>query len=256
MYTKAIVCPPTASIVQGITDHPELGEPNYKKALEQHKAYVAALEQCGLEVTVLPPDPMHPDSCFVEDVAVLCPEFAVITNPSSISRKGEVSAITSTVNELYSSDKTLTMTAPATLEGGDVIRCDKTFFIGLSTRTNEQGVEQFTSFAQKFGYKVVVIPVSCNTHLKTYVTYLQNNTMLLGGEFTERLDFNSFTLIKMQDSDEYAANCLWINGKVIVPKGYAKALTEITNAGYETIICDTSEFKKVDGSLTCLSLLI
>ena len=174
MFSHAIVKTPCTAMVHGITGHPELGAPDYEKALEQHRAYIETLRQCGVDVTVLPADEAYPDSCFVEDAAVLTKYCAVITNPGALSRKGETAAIEPAVAEFYPPDKIFHIKAPGTLEGGDVMMCGDTFYVGLSGRTNPEGVKQLANILEPFGCKVVGVPLTEVLHLKTGVVYLEN----------------------------------------------------------------------------------
>lgn len=254
MFKHAIVKTPCANMVDGITDHPELGTPDYQKALEQHQAYIEALKQCGVDVTVLPADETYPDSCFVEDAAVLTKYCAVITNPGAPSRKGEIAAIEPAVAKFYPADKIFHIQAPGTLEGGDVMMCGDTFYVGLSGRTNEEGVKQLGEILGQFGCKVVGVPLTEVLHLKTGVVYLENNVMLTCGEFCDKPAFAQYDKITVPQDEAYAANCIWMNGTVIVPEGYPKVLAAVQAAGYKTLVCDTSEYRKIDGGLSCLSL--
>lgn len=254
MFKNVIVRTPCPNVINGISDHPELGIPDYDKALKQHESYIEALKQCGVEVTVLPATPDFPDSCFVEDVAVLSKHCAVITNPGATSRKGEVDDIVDVISKFYPQDKIFRITAPATLEGGDVMMCGDTFFVGLSARSNTAGVEQLRGFLQPFGCTVIGVEMSEVLHLKTGSSYLENNVMLTYGELTSRDEFKDYKKIVVPEEESYCANCIWVNDKVIVPMGYSKTLEAIKEQGYEVIICDSSEYKKIDGGLSCLSL--
>lgn len=253
-FTKAIVRTPCKAMVNGITDHPELGTPTYEKALAQHLAYIKALQACGVEVTVLPANEDYPDSCFVEDTAVLCPECAVVTNPGADSRKGEAALMRPTLEQFYPADKIFTITAPATLEGGDVMLAGKTFYVGLSARTNTAGVEQLAGFVEPYGYKVVGVPLTEVLHLKTGVVYLENGILLAGGEFLTKPAFEGYEKVAVPAEEAYAANCVWMNGKILVPEGYPQVLEAIKATGCEPVLCDTSEYRKIDGGLSCLSL--
>lgn len=254
MFKHVIVKTPCAAMVNGITDHPELGAPDYEKALKQHKAYIETLEQCGVDVTVLPADEAYPDSCFVEDAAVLTKHCAVITNPGAPSRKGETEAIEPAVAAFYPADKIFHIKAPGTLEGGDVMMCGDTFYVGLSGRTNAEGVRQLADILGPFGCKVVGVPLAEVLHLKTGVVYLENGVLLTAGEFCTKPAFEGYTKITVPQDELYAANCIWVNGTVIVPEGYPKVLAAVQAAGYKTLTCDTSEYKRIDGGLSCLSL--
>lgn len=254
MFHYAIVKQPCKALINGLTDHPELGIPCYETALAQHAAYVNTLEQLGVKVTVLPADEAFPDSCFVEDVAVLCPECAVLTNPGTDARNGEVALMSPVLEQFYPKDKIFKITAPATLEGGDVMKVGKTFYVGLSKRTNAEGVDQLAEFLAPFGYTVTGVPFSGVLHLKTGAVYLENNLMLINTSFANAPAFADYQKMFVSEQESYAANCLWVNGKVIVPAGYPEVLAALKAAGLETVLCDTSEYKKIDGGLSCLSL--
>lgn len=254
MFRHVIVKTPCAAMIHGITDHPELGAPVYEKALKQHKAYIETLKQCGVDVTVLPPDEAYPDSCFVEDAAILTRHCAVITNPGAPTRKGETPAVEQAVKKFYPEDKIFHIKAPGTIEGGDVMMCGEIFYVGLSARTNEEGVRQLAAILEPFGCKVVGVPLTEVLHLKTGVVYLENGVMLAAGEFLTKPAFEGYTKIEIPADEAYAANCIWVNGTVIVPEGYPKVLAAVQEAGYKTLVCDTSEYRKIDGGLSCLSL--
>jgi len=254
MFTKAIVRRPGKSIIYGITSSPELGKPDYDLAIKQHDAYIEALKHRGLEVTILEADENYPDSCFVEDVAVLTKDFAVITNPGAPTRKGEVNGITDVIRRFYPDSKIEYIREPGTLEGGDVMMVGNHFYVGLSGRTNMEGIKQFGDILRKYGYKLTVVTLKEVLHLKTGVSYLENGNLLVAGEFIYKDEFKDFNRIIVPENESYAANSLWINDKVLVPVGFEKTKNAIEKSGYEVITVDTSEFRKLDGGLSCLSL--
>lgn len=254
MFQHAIVKIPCKAMINGITDHPELGTPNYEKALAQHAAYVEALKQCGVDVTVLPADEAYPDSCFVEDPAIVTKYCAIVTNPGAPSRKGETAAIAPVLEQFYPKDKIFHITDPGTLEGGDVMMCGDTFYVGQSARTNAEGIRQLGEILGQFGCKVVAVPLTEVLHLKTGVVYLENNNLLTAGEFCTKPAFASYHKVEIPVEEAYAANCIWMNGTVIVPAGYPTVQAAVESLGYPVLVCDTSEFRKIDGGLSCLSL--
>lgn len=254
MFTHTIVRIPCSKVCDGITSAPELGKPDYENALKQHAAYIEALKACGVVVKVLPADENFPDSCFVEDVAVVTKKCAVITNPGAPSRNHEIDSIREVLMEYYSEDVIEKIQAPGTLEGGDVMMCGDIFYVGRSARTNAEGIRQFGEILGKYGYKVIEVPLEKVLHLKTGVNYLENNNMLVSGEFIDKEEFASYNKILIPEDEAYAANCIWMNGNVIVPEGYPRVLKAVKEAGYPVITVDTSEFKKIDGGLSCLSL--
>lgn len=252
MFQHTIVRTPCRNILEGITSAPELGKPDYEKALGQHARYIEALEKCGVDVTVLPPTDEYPDSCFVEDVAVCTRKCAIVTNPGADTRKGEIAGIAEVLSRFYEHIEAIH--APGTLEGGDVMMVGDTFYVGRSARTNEEGIRQFAEILGRYGFACVEVPLTEVLHLKTGVNYIENNNMLVSGEFVDKECFKKYNHIRIPDSEAYAANCIWMNGTVIVPEGYPETLKAVQAAGYPTLTVDTSEFRKIDGGLSCLSL--
>lgn len=250
-FTKAIVCTPCERILEGLSSA-GLGLPDYNLALQQHAQYVNALETCGLEVTILPPDNNFPDSTFVEDTALLTPAVAVITNPGAPSRSGELRKMGETITRFY--DKIEYIRPPGTLDAGDVMMAGDHFFTGLSERTNAEGTNQLISILEAHGMSGSAIDISGMLHLKSGISYLENNTLLAVDALNEHPALSHFDIIPVPDEEAYAANSLWINGTVLVPEGYPETLQNIKQAGYNTIVLDMSEFRKLDGGLSCLSL--
>lgn len=254
MFKNAIVRRPCPAVVEGITSAPELGKPDYELALKQHDAYIEALKACGVEVTVLPALDEFPDSCFVEDTAVITRAGAIIDNPGAGTRNGEAKAMEPTIREFFSDDQIAYIQSPGTLEGGDVMMVGDHFYVGRSARTNEEGIRQFLEILEGWGLSGSEVPLEYVLHLKTGVNYIEDNNMLVSGEFIDKPDFASFNKIIIPEEEAYAANCIWMNGTVIVPEGYPTVLARVEEAGYKTIVVDTSEYRKIDGGLSCLSL--
>ena len=253
-FNNVIVRRPCRAICEGITSAPELGKPIYEKALQQHDTYIEALKQCGVEVTVLEADERYPDSCFVEDPALITRKCAIITNPGAASRNGEKNEIIGAVKKFFPEDKIEYIKDPGTLEGGDVMMVGDTFYVGLSARTNAEGIRQLTEILNKYGLECIQVPLEKVLHLKTGVNYIDSNNMLVSGEFIEKPEFEKYNKIVIPEDEAYAANCIWVNDTVIVPEGYPAVLKAVQDAGYKTLLVDTSEFRKIDGGLSCLSL--
>lgn len=254
MFKNVIVRRPCKAMLDGITSCPELGKPDYEKALQQHDDYIAALKKCGVEVTVLEADERYPDSCFVEDPAVITSKCAIITNPGAPSRNGEKDEIVGAVKKFFSDDQIEYIKAPGTLEGGDVMMVGDHFYVGRSARTNEEGIRQFIEILEKHGLTGSEVPLYKVLHLKTGVNYLENGNMLVSGEFIDKPDFEKYNRIVIPEEESYAANCIWVNGTVIVPMGFPAVEKAVREAGYEVLLVDTSEYRKLDGGLSCLSL--
>jgi dimethylargininase len=251
MFTKAIVRKPCKNMVKGISSA-NLGVPDYQLAIKQHERYIEALKSCGLQATVLESNDQFPDSVFVEDTALLTPSFALITNPGAQSRKGEIIEMEAALQKLFPVIDRIE--SPGTLDAGDVMMVGKHFYIGLSERTNHAGAQQLIYILKKYGFNGSTISLKSVLHLKTGVSYLDNNYLLACGEFLTKTDFGKFHIIEVPMAESYAANSLWINGKVLVPKGFPKTMNLIKRAGFSTIEVDVSEFRKLDGGLSCLSL--
>jgi dimethylargininase len=250
-FEHAIVRRPCANMVKGITTA-GLGTPNYKQALIQHDNYIKALESCGLKVKVLDADENFPDSTFIEDAALCTPLCGIITNPGAESRKGEIAGMKNILSEFYTSIEEIN--SPGTLEAGDVMMVGSHFYIGISARTNDAGAEQLISILNKYGMTGDKVPLFEMLHLKTGLSYIENNNLLIFGEFLKNPVFEKFNKIIIDETESYSANSVWVNGRVLVPVGFKGTSSKIKNAGYEVIEVDVSEFQKLDGGLSCLSL--
>ncbi|WP_186668176.1 dimethylarginine dimethylaminohydrolase family protein [Sporosarcina sp. BP05] len=251
MFKNVIVKTPGKSYLNGLTTS-DLGKPDYEKLLIQHKNYIEALKKCGVTVTHLPASEEFPDSTFVEDTAVLTPEFAVVTNPGADSRNGEIKEIESVLKGFYKNFHYIN--SPGTLDGGDVLQAEDHFYIGISDRTNEEGARQLKEIVESEGFKGTIVPLKEFFHLKTGITYLGNNIIAAAGEFLDHPDFEEYEKLIVSSKDEYSANCIRVNDFVIIPKGYAETKRKMSEAGYKTIELEMSEFQKHDGGLSCLSL--
>ena len=250
-YIKAIVRRPCQNMIKGITSV-DLGAPDYNKSLEQHDKYVKALQDCGLDVTVLEADNNYPDSVFVEDTALVTPTCTIITNPGAISRQGEEAAIEKALSPHYSRIERIK--SPGTVDAGDILTVSTHCYIGLSSRTNREGAVQLGKILSSHGRTHSTIPINKLLHLKSGVSYLEDNIIVVAGELRNLPEFQSYNLIEIDDEEAYAANCLWINGNVLLADGFPKTRRIIEDHGYRTIVLDVSEFRKLDGGLSCLSL--
>jgi dimethylargininase len=251
MFNRVIVRTPCREISKGLSAA-NLGPPIYEKALAQHTQYVKALQSCGLEIIILDADDNYPDSTFIEDTALLTPQCAIITNPGAISRRGEVHAVYRILKDYYEIIEWIK--EPGTVDAGDIMTVGSHYFIGLSRRTNTHGASRVIGILKKYGMTGTIIPLKNVLHLKSGVAYLENNIMVASGEFIEKKELQRYKILKIDNDESYAANCVWINGTVLVAKGFPKARKAIESCGYSTIEVDVSEFRKLDGGLSCLSL--
>ena len=251
MFKNAIVKSPCPNMVNGITSA-DLGTPDYDLACRQHDAYIRALETCGLSVTVLDREDAYPDSVFIEDTCLVTPYCAVITRPGAESRKGETLSVKQAMAAFDLPVEEIT--APGTLDAGDVMMKGSHFYVGLSDRTNAEGFNQLASILSRYGMTASAVSLTSVLHLKTGISYLENDVFVAWGEFLDKGKFSEFTTLAVPDNEAYAANSVWINDRVLVPKGYEQTRAMIAAKGYETIELDVSEFRKLDGGLSCLSL--
>lgn len=251
MFENVIVKSPCKAMVNGISSA-NLGKPDYELAVKQHKFYIETLKKCGVNVTVLNADEKYPDSCFVEDVALCTRKCAIITNPGAVSRKGEQVEMSEVLKKFYKDIEFIK--APGTIEAGDIMMVGDHFYIGLSARTNQDGADQMIKILNKYGLEGSVVPLKKVLHLKTGLSYIENNNLLIAGEFIDNPVFKDFNKIIVPEDEAYGANSIWVNGHVLVPAGYPKTQKAIEDLGYTVHVVDTSEFRKLDGGLSCLSL--
>jgi dimethylargininase len=251
LFIRALLKKPCRNLAHGLSTA-GLGAPDHEKALTQHAAYADALRACGLEVTILTADENYPDSVFIEDTAVLSEKAAIITRPGASSRRGEEIVVAEALSRFY--DHLEYITATGTLDGGDVLRAGDRFYIGVSARTNESGAGQLAAILTKNGYLATLVPLHHVLHLKTGVAYLENNRLLACGEFQDHPLLSGFEIVPVPQAEAYATNSVWINGRVLVPAGFPLAKKAIEGFGYEVVPIDVSEFRKLDGGLSCLSL--
>ena len=249
VYTRGIVRRPGRNFASGITTS-NLGKPDFGRALEQHAAYCEALIKCGVELTVLEADERYPDGCFVEDTAVVNSRVKVVSRPGAATRRGEEEEI---AQVLAGYAPTESITAPGTLEGGDVLRAENHYYIGISERTNTEGASQLSAILAKHGFTSSVVRVEAGLHLKSDIAYLGNGNFISTPVFSH-VAHPANTVI-LEPEEYYSANCLRVNDYLLIAKGFPKSKMKILELGYNTIELDMSEFRKMDGGLTCLSLL-
>lgn len=274
MFTRAIVRPPAANFFEGLTTA-GLGAPDYEAALQQHEAYCEALERCGLTLKRLPADREYPDATFVEDAAVLVraavSALAVLTRPGTVSRLGEVASVRRALEQFFPGSAILSIESPGTLDGGDICEAGDHFFIGISERTNENGAHQLARMLEGFGFTTSLVavrgtgvPPVAHTqharppmellHLKSGVAYLGDGRLVVTEPLADREEFREYEQVLVDRAEAYAANCVRVNDYVLLAAGYPVFQSKLQELGYQTIALDMSEFQKMDGGLSCLSL--
>lgn len=252
MVKRGIVRKPGRNFADGLTTA-ELGAPVFELALEQHGNYCKVLESCGVTLKVLEADPDYPDGCFVEDPAIVTEKCAIITNPGADSRKGETVKIKEALKSFFEVIEEIK--DPGTVDGGDVFRAENHFFIGLSKRTNKEGATQLSNILAKYGYTSSHIPVKVALHLKSGAAYIGKNNLVIDEAYKDQPEFQGYNLIVLDFKEGYAADCIYLNEKLIIAHGYPRFKKIVSDLGYEVIELNMSEFQKMDGALTCLSLL-
>jgi dimethylargininase len=253
-YRNAIVRPPSASFARGITAA-GLGEPVLELALEQHSGYCAALEELGLSLTRLEPDPRYPDGTFVEDDAILTARGALLARPGAESRRGEVEEIREVVGRFFPAPEAIE--APGTLDGGDVCEAGERFFIGISRRTNEEGARQLADFLAKRGYASTFVDIRATEgllHLKSGVAWVGEGRLVLIDALAGREEFKGHDAVRVEERETYAANCVRINDGVLVAAGHPVLERSLSRLGCRVLALEVSEYRKMDGGLSCLSL--
>ena len=255
MLTRAIVRSPSRNFAAGLTSS-GLPAPDHALAVKQHDEYCLALQSLGLRLTRLPADERYPDSTFVEDTAIVTERVAVITLPGAQSRRSEVDDIKHTLLQFYSSVQTVT--SPGTLDGGDVCQVEDHFFIGISERTNEDGAKQLSGILNSAGYASTFIDIQNLSprllHLKSGLAYLGAHKLIVDAELSARAEFQQFEKICPKADEAYAANCLAFGNTVLIAAGYPLFEVQLRQLGFNTRALDMSEFQKMDGGLSCLSL--
>ena len=256
MFKSAIVKRPCKNFSKGQTTS-SLGSPIFEKVIEQHENYIHALRKCGLKVYILESDEKYPDSTFVEDTAIVNEKCIIITNPGAQSRKGEVNAIIDFLKNDSNYEKIEgieRIESPGTVDGGDVMRIKGEYYIGLSSRTNKLGAPELSTILTSYGFKTHFVKLRKSLHLKSGVNYIGDNRLLATNEFKDNPLFSSYRIINVDKDEAYAANCIRANDYIIIPKGYPKLKKKLTTLSYKIMELEMSEFEKMDGGLSCLSL--
>jgi dimethylargininase len=254
-FTRAIVRKPGQTFAAGLTTA-AAGAPDLAKALGQHDRYCEALGRCGVSITAVPTDDRYPDGTFVEDTAVISGRMAVVTWPGAPTRQGEITSIEAALAR-YDDLELHRITAPGTVDGGDICQAGKHFFIGQSNRTNAEGARQLAAILASSGYTSSVIDIRHSgslLHLKSGITFLGDNRMLVVPEVPVSAELARYELLRVPSGEDYAANCIRVNDHVLIAAGYPRLAEMLEGWGYPLISLETSEYRKMDGGLSCLSL--
>jgi dimethylargininase len=246
----ALVRIPSSAFTHALSGHPKKHQIDYQLACEQHLGYTEALKQAGAEVVALEPLANFPDSCFVEDTAVIIDKQAIICSMQAESRCGETEFVAEALKKYRPIQH---LKPPATVDGGDVLVTDSTVFVGQSRRTNREAVTALSAFSEK---PCLPVAVKRGLHLKSAVSYLGGNLLVIDPASIDASPFKNFEWIEVEENERYAANCLRLGEFVLMPTGFPKVADHIRSHGFKTLELEMSEFEKADGAITCLSLII
>ena len=249
-FTHAMCRRPGPDLAGGLTTS-DLGTPDYTLACRQFDRYVATLREHGLTVEILEALDGFPDAHFIEDTAVITPDVAVITHPGAAGRQGEQHSI---AEALAARLPLAHIESPGTLDGGDVLMIGSHFLVGISDRTNEDGARQLGAILESHGNTWRGVSVAAGLHFKSSVNLVGPQTLLVTEAFAGLRELAAFEQITAPCAEEYAANTLLINGRLIMPAGYPQTRRMLETLDLPITELDTSEFRKMDGGLTCLSL--
>lgn len=226
---------------------------NVALAHRQHRDYVACLRKLGATVIELPAEPSLPDSVFVEDTVLLFDELAVLTRPGAMSRRGEVASIEAAFKPYRR--VMARINAPGTIDGGDVLRIGKRVFVGLSARSNQSAIDQLQAILAEYGYTVTPVRTRECLHLKSAVTTLSDDTVLINPDWVDIDAFADYRQIAIDPIEPHAANVVRIGAAILMPAGFPQTRRRIEAAGFAVHTVDVSELQKAEGAVTCCSVL-
>jgi dimethylargininase len=251
--TIAITRPISASLRNCELTHQSRTPIDLDRARRQHADMERTLESLGVIVRRVPAADELPDAVFVEDTAIVVDEAAVVTRPGAASRRPEIHGVAAVLSEYR---PLVRMTAPATLDGGDVLRIGKTFYVGLSSRTNATGAAQLRDALEPFGYRVATTAVSGCLHLKSAVTAVADHLLLVNPLWIARDAIGAIERIEVDPSEPLAANALRIGDAVIYPAHYPRTRRKLEECGLRVIPIECDELAKAEGAVTCCSLIL
>lgn len=253
-FTRALVRPPATTFASGITSS-GLGPPDLAVALKQHQAYCQTLERLGLTLIRLEPAPEFPDSTFVEDTAIVTARGATLTRPGAASREGEVRSIGDELGRWF--PELGAITGPGTVDGGDVCEAGQHFFIGLSERTNPEGAAQLAEWLGRHRFSSSVIDIRGIPgllHLKTGLSWLGERRLLATADIAGHAGLSGWEVVRVPEGEDYAANCIRVNEALLVARGFPATSALLAELGYDLVPLPMTEYRKLDGGLSCLSL--
>ena len=242
----------SASLASGELTFRERTPIDIALARRQHEAYEAALVALGVRIDHLPAEDALADAVFVEDVALVIDEIAIVTMPGAVSRRGETESIARAVGRYRPVQH---LTAPATLDGGDVVRIGRTLYVGLSSRTNEAGIDQLGALVSPLGYTVLAVEVVGALHLKTACTYAGRGILLANPEWAATNIFREVEVLPVDPGEPWGACVLAIGDTLVMPAAFPRTRARLEARGFTVVPVDVSELQKAEGGPTCLSIV-
>jgi dimethylargininase len=222
-------------------------------ARTQHAAYEQLLASLGCEVERLPAAHGHPDSVFVEDAAIVLDELAIVARPGAPSRRGETASV---LTALAAYRRPAFITAPATVDGGDVLRLGRTIHVGVGGRTSDEGVRQLPDLAGPYGYGVRPVEVSGCLHLKSAVTAVAPGVVLANPVWVDVAQLDASRVLEVDPTEPAAANALWIGEAIVCAAAYPRTAARLEGAGLRVRLVDVSELAKAEAGVTCCSVIV
>lgn len=225
---------------------------DFALAQQQHRDYQSALSSLGCEVVVVPAPPGLADSVFIEDTALVLDDIAVMLRPGVASRQPEVAGVAEVLQQ-YKPLKAIE--PPGTIDGGDLLRVGNRIFAGLSTRSNQSGIQQLRDIVSDFGMTVETVETTKCLHLKSAVSEVAPGTLLINTDWISSLAFKDFEMIPVDKEETHAANALRIGKNLIYPSSFPRTMNALVNRGIDVLPVDLTELQKAEGAVTCCSLI-
>jgi dimethylargininase len=222
------------------------------RAKAEHAAYCGLLAEHGMQVIELTVNRDFPDATFIEDTAVVVDEVAVLASMGTASRRGEVAGVAAALGKFRPLEQ---IHPPATLEGGDVLRIDRTLYVGLTTRTNREGAATLRELLTPHGYQIISVPVHGCLHLKSAVTALDAETLLMNPDWFDHSHLSGYRQVPIAAAEPWAANSLRLGETICLPSSFPQTAAKVTALGFEVVTIDISELMKAEAGLTCSSLI-
>ncbi|MFQ5757155.1 MAG: dimethylarginine dimethylaminohydrolase family protein [Acidiferrobacterales bacterium] len=248
----ALTRPPSRAIENCELTHLERVNMDFDRMLRQHACYQDTLSSQGVRVKSLEASPTGADAVFVEDSAIVLDEVAILASMGTASRRTEPGDVAAALGKYRPIER---IELPATIEGGDVLRINRTLYVGLSPRTNELGVGVLSKIASEFGYQVMPIEIKGALHLKSACTALNDTTLLVNENWIDCGALQDFERVPVADREPFAANVIRLPGTIVMHQRCPDTIASVEKKGFSVTTVDVSEFAKAEGGLTCLSLI-